>query len=515
MPPSDARRMTNSADRSSCHAMTTPLGDIMQPDGGADLTLGAKELGEKLVARLQGLKVIDKALVIANPVFAARGDQQSWLDISGTGRGILAGDSVTLHLRLFDGPKGERECLMRLESPGKLDDLVAGWLSSFDTDPWEVLTALEGVNWCVVSSSDFTADASPSAMPPPDGWPGDLPLGHMATGVLFSAQNVDYDADFVAEVGTKIGTSDLLLKSGTAVVRLAPPEPESKPRRDAVHMLRLRPVQDGTVSLPGFAAKLGGAEALLPLDNDGLTGPRVCLPGELTIGAAEGQPKFEVNASFDLVSETVTARLTKPPTLEKLPGLTDGKSDAKPPEFFNSLLQRAAAEAWIVLNWSSDKENDPDSETVLAIGGAVGFDEKAPIDLVPNRLTFAPSLMVEVEHPFTPEQRQLSGRLEGKLNLLHETQVAAELTGSVEIPGWYFTAKAEVPKVKTLMGALGLGDIELPVNLQNASVSLALSGDVATKSFNAALEFDEKDQLGRELEWGGELGGKTWALASW
>ena len=66
-----------------------------------------------------------------------------------------------------------------------------------------------------------------------------------------------------------------------------------------------------------------------------------------------------------------------------------------------------------------------------------------------------------------------------------------------------------MPKVKTLMGALGLGDIELPDNLQNASVGLALSGDVATKSFSAALEFAE----GKENEWGGELGGKAWALS--
>jgi hypothetical protein len=487
--------------------MTTRLDDIKKPDAGADLTLGTAELGDKLVAVLQGLKVIDKAPVISNPIFGPRAGDQSWLDISGTARGILAGDSVTLHLRLFDGPKGERECLMRLESSGKLDDLVAGWLSSFDTDPWEVLTALEGVKWCVVFSSDFTADASLSAMPLPDGWPEDLPLGHVASGVLFSAQNVDYDADFVAEVGTKIGTSDLLLQSGTAVVRLAPPEPESKPRRDAVHMLRLRPMQDGTVSLPGFAAKLGGAEVLLPLEDDGLTGPRVCLPGELTIGAAEGQSKFEVNASFDLVSETVTARLTKPPTLGEMPGLTDRKLDATPPEFFDNLIKRATAEAWIVLNWSSDKENDPDRETVLAIGGAVGFDEEAPIELVPGRLTFAPSLMVEVEHPFTPEQRQLRGRMEGNLTLLDGGKPAFSLTGSVEIPGWYFTAKAEVPEVKTLMGALGLGDIQLPVNLQDASVSLALSGDVATKSFSAVLEFAEGK------EWGGKLGGKAWALS--
>ena len=435
--------------------MTTLLNEIEPPAAGADLTLGAKELGEKLVAQLQGLKVIDKALVIANPVFAPPGDGQSWIDISGTGRGILAGDSVTLHFRLFDGPKGERECLMRLESLSKLDDLVAGWLSSFDADPWEVLTALEGVKWCVVSSRDFTADIEPSAMPPLDGWPGDLPLREVAAGVICSAQTVDYDADFVAEVGTKIGTSDLLLKSGTAVVRLAPPEPESKPRRDAVHMLRLRPVQDATVSLPGFAAKLGGAEVLLPLDDDGLRGPRFCLPGELTIGAAKGRPKFEVNASFDLVSETVTARLTKPPTLGELPGLTDGKFNATPPEFFDNLIKRATADAWIVLNWSSDKENDPDSETVLAIGGAVGLDENAPIELVPGRLTFAPSLMVEVEHPFTPEQRQLSGRMEGNLTFLHGGESAFSLTGSVEIPGMVLHCQGRSAQGQDLNGRVG------------------------------------------------------------
>ena len=465
--------------------MTTPLGDIKQPAGGADLTLGAKELGEKLVAQLQSLKVIDKALVIANPVVAARGEQQSWLDISGTGRGILASDSVTPHLRLFDGPKGERECLMRLESADKLDDLVAGWLSSFDADPWEVLAALQGVNWCVIASGDF--DQSWNTIPPPDEWPKDLPLSEIVAGVLCSARVLDYDADFQSEIETKIGTS-AFLKSGAAVLRLAPAE--SKWTRSGLKMLHLCPAQaDTTIPLRVFTAGLKGAEVLLPMDEgDGLTGPLVSLPGKLTLDALP-EPNLEVRATFDLLSETVTARFTKPPNLKSLLGLNGATSLANQPEFFGSLLQKADVEAWIVLNWPSEEESNSEGETVRAIGGSVGF-EKEPIVLVPDRLKLAGSLALEVEHPFRPEQRALSGEMKGALTLWHEGKEAARLVGSVEIPGWYFTAEAET-QIGNLMGALGLGEIALPETLKDATVDLKLAGDVETKSFTAALEFEQ------------------------
>jgi hypothetical protein len=267
--------------------------------------------------------------------------------------------------------------------------------------------------------------------------------------------------------------------------------------------LRAAGLSDKKLLLGRLNIGLAGAEVLLPIDDtEEYAGPLVSVRGELTFDEAPNKPRFEVTAIFDVASETVLARITKPQSLTSLPGLCNGAAVQNPPEFFNNLLARTNAETWILMRWGAEEATDSKSEKVLAIGGRVGFD---PIELIPEVIKFGGSLSLEAEYPFNPERREFKASIMGDLSLWHQGQKAASLKGSVEIPGWYFRGEAQV-KVQPVMGALGLGEIQLPDQLKDSSVTLSVAGGVKTKYFSASLQFE------RDKEW--KETGADWALSN-
>src|ERR1700719_1031421 len=143
------------------------LDKIKISDPGGRLQLGREELGERLLTSFQSWKVFDKSLELENAQLTPLSGRQTWLDLRGKARGVFGRDEVVLRVRLFD-VNNERTCLIWPEESNALDGVVQDWLSSFDVDPWEVLTELEGVDWCVISSGDY--DASWDTIRVPIGW---------------------------------------------------------------------------------------------------------------------------------------------------------------------------------------------------------------------------------------------------------------------------------------------------------------------------------------------------------
>lgn len=406
---------------------------------------------------------------------------------------------MVLRVRLFD-VNNERTCLIWPEESNALDGVVQDWLSSFDVDPWEVLTELEGVDWCVISSGDY--DASWDTIPAPSGWPQNFQLRQVVRGVQCRTQKLEFDSDFQSGIEKKIGTS-AVASNGATILRVAPAA--SRWPYEGLSMLHLRAaaLPDTKLPLGRLNVGLAGAEVLLPIDDtEEYAGPLVCVRGELTLDEAPNKPKFEVAAIFDVSSETVLARITRPQSLTSLPGLSNGAAVQNPPEFFNDLLARTNAEAWILMGWGAEEATDSKSEKVLAIGGRVKFD---PIELIPNVIKFGGSLSLEAEYPFNAERREFKGSMMGDLSLWHQGQKAASLKGSLEIPGWYFRGEAQVD-VQQVMGALGLGEIQLPDQLKQSRVTLSVAGGVETKYFSAALQFEKRK------EW--KETGADWALSN-
>ncbi|MGA8598568.1 MAG: DUF6603 domain-containing protein [Bryobacteraceae bacterium] len=473
------------------------LDKIKISDPGGRLQLGKEELGERLLTSFQSWKVFYKSLELENAQLTPLSGQQTWLDFRGKARGVFGRNEVVLRVRLFD-VNNERTCLIWPEESNALDGVVQDWLSSFDVDPWEVLTELEGVDWCVISSSDY--DASWDTIPAPIGWPQNFQLRQVVKGVQCRTQKLEFDSDFQSGIEKKIGTS-AVASNGATFLRVAPAA--SRWPYEGLGMLHLRAaaLSDTKLPLGRLNVGLAGAEVLLPIDDtEEYAGPLVSVRAELTLDEAPNKPKFEVTAIFDVASETVLARIAKPQSLTSLPGLSDGAAVQNPPEFLNNLLARTNAEAWILMGWGTE-ETDSQNEKVLAIGGRVGFD---PIELIPEVIKFGGSLSLEAEYPFNAERREFKGSMMGDLSLWHQGQKAASLEGSVEIPGWYFRGEAQV-KVQPVMGALGLGEIQLPDQLKDSSVTLSVAGGVETKYLSAALQFE------RGKEW--KETGAEWALS--
>ena len=467
------------------------LDKIKISDPGGRLHLGKEELGETLLTSFQSWKVFGKSLELENAQLTPLSGRQTWLDLRGKARGVFGRDEMALRVRLFD-VNNERTCLIWPEDSNTLDGVVQDWLSSFDVDPWEVLTELEGVDWCVISSGDY--DASWDTMPAPSGWPQNFQLRQVVKGVQCRTQKLEFDSDFQSGIEEQIGTSAVASNEAT-ILRVAPAA--SRWPYEGLSMLHLRAAALSTtkLTLGRLNVGLAGAEVLLPIDDtEEYAGPLVSVRAELTLDEAPHKPKFEVTAIFDVASDTVLARIAKPQSLTSLPGLSNGAAVQSPPEFFNNLLARTNAEAWILMPWGAEEA----SEKVLAIGGSVGFD---PIELIPGVIKFGGSLSLEAEYPFNAERREFKASMMGDLSLWHQGQKAASLKGSVEIPGWYFRGEAQV-LVQPVMGALGLGEIQLPDQLKDSSVTLSVAGGVETKYFSASLQFERgKEWKETSAEW--------------
>ena len=469
------------------------------------LALGAEELGAQALEALAGLNVASDPLILLGAKPVRR--QPKLLAISGSGRGLFGGDGVALELLLIEATENRREWLILARQPAAdgasasaLDDAINRWLSLFKSEPDVLFTALASVTFCLVSSADFTRKENREEIELPNGW-APLPLDEICAGVTLAAEKVAYDQEIADGLHEWVGIK--LLKDGAATLRgIAASSPEGP-----ILSVRPREQAEGLV-LPWFAAEQAAPEILVPLMPGEWSGPLFRQSGKLTFptgtGASENfrNQSYTVEAEFDIRRRTTTARFSTPPGFGVF---REFFGDLPSNDLAGSLLKGVIGEAWVVRDWRPKGEPGASEEAVLALGGAVGWRDSDPIVLIPDRLTLVGALSFQVEHPFTPETRQASGRMEGTLRLLQDRKVAASLSASLEFPGWFFRARAEATNLGELWQAFG-SDVQLPDVLRSAQISVELWGEALSSSFGAEIQFAS------DSKWPGSGPGFSWAL---
>ena len=472
-----------------------------------EMTVGAGELGAEALDTLEALKVTQGALVLRG---AKRVNSQlTPLWISGLGQGVFGDATVAVDLLLIDSFENRREWLILARRPDStrsserlLDRLIVQCLSRFESAPTELFTAIEDVAFCAVASAGFARQETLDRVMLPDGL-GKLSFADLGDGITFHAERVAYDEDIADSV--QQWAEMQLLAEGPATVRIAPGRSSEGP------ILSIHSKTRTSVSLPWFKADLAPAMFLLPLEPHVWSGPRFLQRGTLAFpsdwpGAeAFRAPSFKADAEveFDIRWRTTTARLRTPPGFGVFQRLLGDMPDQS---IGDSFLRGVVGEAWIRGNWSPDKTHGTIGGSVLALGGAVGWKDPLPIVLVPDVLTFVGGLSFAIEYPFDEEARSATGRIEGSLRLLHKGTIAASLSGSLDIPSWYFTASAEALNLGALWQAFG-SDAALPAVLRKAAVRVDLWGEVRTPSFGASIEF-----ISGEGNWSDSGDGFKWAL---
>ena len=171
-----------------------------------------------------------------------------------------------------------------------------------------------------------------------------------------------------------------------------------------------------------------------------------------------------------------------------------------------SLLKGVVGEAWIRGDWTRSEQSGALQGGVLALGGAVGWKDPDPIALVLMFSLSSVHLSFEVDHPFEPEVRRANGRIDGSLVCC---------TTEASPPPWPQASTFRVGSSRSApsrqiwarYGEAFGSSLQLPVPLRAAAVTVDLWGDVRSKSFDLAIEFQSDDS-----EWPGSSDRFKWAL---
>ena len=483
-----------------------------QIEQNQSVTLDEATAGVRLLAFLKRVFPHQKEFCVtgcqlstAPPSGIGAGTALTW---SGHFQQLFPWKQVRVDMSLFDvssepAAAPERQTVFRLTIPPE-SDAVSYFKESGARDLEDILSTIRFTPQPMLFSSvDYSLLPQDDRTFYPDWCATQWSKAQIRKGLNFQVQGTldDELTGYVWELlQQRDGGEPRLAETGVIAALIAAGE-------QGAYVLFSRQIPDAAVQCGSLQLKLTGIRLMLPLTEEEELGVQIGFDGAVTIGSraltiqADLHPYYpELSLScrnFPSLQEIVTLLQSGQPS-----GNPGDRAPSVLPEpltpVLADLLSIYLSELTVVL--------DLTEPSVRALSLAVATQK--PIQVIPDIISIAPTLAMQIYAPFDAKMRVIEGTIAGQW-LFGEGPAAVAINTTLSIPALDFFAG--LPEKKTLSLKALLARLNAGIELGDKDLTITtmeVAGNYSTKSFSAQLGVDAGGT------WTFQLAGKSYGLTN-
>ena len=265
------------------------------------------------------------------------------------------------------------------------------------------------------------------------------------------------------------------------------------------------PIPAAAVQCGSLQLKLTGIRLMLPLTEEEGLGVQIGFDGAVTIGSRA----LTIQADLHPYYPELSLSCRNFPSLQEIvtllqSGQLNGHPSDRAPSVFPEPLSRLLKDLLSIQLSELTVVLDLAEPSVRALSFAVCTQR--PIHVIPDIISIAPTLAMQIYAPFDTNMRSIEGTIDGQW-LFGEGAGAVAIETTLSFPDLNFFAGLSEKKTLSLKALLARLNAGIDVGEKDLTITtMEVAGNVSTRSFSAQLGVDAGAM------WTFQLGGKSYGL---